>query len=118
VIHTNCGLKLELTHYQEYRISEFELSNDSDVDSNRSLPSTGSEQDSGYSEEVYDGAREVLGVNETPFTRLHASQINAGNGNPYHPFAGLSDWKVAEWLHNSGISAPEVDAFLRLKHVS
>jgi hypothetical protein len=68
--------------------------------------------------ELYEGAAWVTGRVEAPFSILLRTQLQVGLNNAFYPFAGAKEWELACWMHNSGLSRRQMDAFLRLNYVS
>jgi hypothetical protein len=68
--------------------------------------------------ELYEGAAWITGQVEAPFSALLRSQLAVGLNNVFYPFAGAKEWELGCWMHNSGLSRRQMDAFLRLNYVS
>lgn len=74
--------------------------------------------DGGVEVELYEGAAWVTRRVEAPFSALLRSQLAVGLNNAFYPFAGAKEWELGCWMHNSGLSRRQMDAFLRLNYVS
>lgn len=63
----------------------------------------------------YGSGRNLLQKIDTE--SLYASQ-RYDSGNFYYPFGGRDEWKFVEWTVKSSLPQKEIDALLKLKHVS
>jgi len=68
-------------------------------------------------EEIYKNAGQGYGQQETLFRALHKQQLERGQGNIYYPFSCYQDFKLAVWLHESGLSQMQIDKYLKLAYV-
>lgn len=58
----------------------------------------------------------TYGKGEIPYEVTRAAEIDPENIT--FPFAGADEWTLAKWLSSSGLSATQVDEFLKLSWVS
>ena len=68
-------------------------------------------------EEIYKNTGQGYGQQETLFQVLHKQQLERGQGNIYYPFSCYQDFKLAVWLHESGLSQTQIDKYLKLAYV-
>ena len=68
-------------------------------------------------EEIYKNAGQGYGQQETLFQALHKQQLERGQGNIYYLFSCYQDFKLAVWLHESGLSQTQIDKYLKLAYV-
>jgi hypothetical protein len=68
-------------------------------------------------EEIYESAGQGYGQQEMLFQALHKHQLERGQGNVYYVFSCYQDFKLAVWLHESGLSQTQIDKYLKLAYV-
>jgi hypothetical protein len=68
-------------------------------------------------EEIYPGSGEVVTKAPSAFHLQRTSQETLYDGNVHYPFSSAREWKLAQWLHQSGASLAKIDEFLKLSYV-
>lgn len=86
-----------------------------DVPVPQSVPSGSIEPSTTY-EDSFRGAGRIVALVPPTFTR-YRNVIVAEQRSKYYPFQSESDFALAAWLHESGISRVKMDQFLHLPQV-
>jgi hypothetical protein len=68
--------------------------------------------------EYYVGAAEVTGYTQPQWEKVLELQQKRGGGNVYHPFESQAEWELATWIHDTSLAMSDIDAYVKLKHVS
>ncbi|CCA75821.1 hypothetical protein PIIN_09809 [Serendipita indica DSM 11827] len=68
-----------------------------------------------YCETIAEAGRVISEV-EPKFVTQAAEHVRLGGSNPYHPFRDETDFELAKFLHNSGLSMNKIDELLKLKY--
>jgi hypothetical protein len=68
-------------------------------------------------EEIDSNAGQVIWITPSAFHLQRMLQETLYHGNIHYPFSSEKEWKMAQWLHQSGVSLAKIDKFLRLSYV-
>jgi len=68
--------------------------------------------------DIAEGAAKILGRGKSFMEQFHEAKYSEFRERlPYYPFTSHSEWEMAEFLSNSGLSLRAIDRFLKLDMV-
>jgi hypothetical protein len=86
-------------------------------DQNDSSQSVDSDSEDGDQFEVwFEGAGDTKDKTVPPFANYKSTR-RGNQHNIFYPFSGDREWKLAAWLHESGLPLTKIDKFLHLDYV-
>jgi hypothetical protein len=88
-----------------------------EYDQNNLPESVDSDSEDGDQFEVwFDGAGDIEDKTTPPFAN-YKSTPHENARHIFYPFSGDREWKLAAWLHESGLPLTKIDKFLHLDYV-
>jgi DNA-binding transcriptional MerR regulator len=68
--------------------------------------------------EYFAGAAKVTGHTQPRWEKVLELQRKRGGGNVYFPFKSQAEWELATWMHDTGLTISDINAYLDLNQAS